>query len=124
MGLLSATNLVAVYSVLIGFMMIGMWISLLSTAQVPELHERPKELAFHLAAEFLTAILLIISGIGLLLKNDWARMLSLIALGMLLYTVIMSAGYYAHQGNTPMVAMFVALTILTILAIVVLLKFS
>ena len=124
MSLLSARNLIAVYSVLVGFMMIGMWVFLLSTSQVPEACERPKKLSFHLIAEFSTAVLLIISGTGLLLGSEWARTLSPISLGMLLYTVIMSAGYYIHQDNLPMVTMFMVLTILTIVAIVALFKFS
>ena len=91
---------------------------------MPELLEKPKEITFHLIAEFSTAVLLIISGIGLLLRSGWTRTLSPISLGMLLYTVINSAGFYAHQNNLPMVAMFLVLIILTVVAIIALFKFT
>ena len=127
MGLLSASNLVATYAILIGLMMIGMWVSLLLTNQVPELQPAsfaPRLIAYHIVAEILTAVVLIISGVGLFLGSDWAKTLSAISLGMLLYTVINSAGKYAHEDNLPMVAMFTVVTILTVAAIVALFKFS
>lgn len=124
MDLLSASSLVAIYTILVGFAMIGMWTMLLATNQMPELHEKPKEATFHLIAEISTAVLLVISGIGLLLGSEWARTLSPISLGMLLYSVIYAAGFYAHQDNLPMATMFIVLTILTIIAIVGLLKYT
>ncbi len=123
MSLLSASNLVGIYSVLIGLMMIGMWISLLLTKQVPELRPAsyaPRLIAYHIVAELLTAIVLIISGVGLFLVSDWAKILSAISLGMLLYSVINSPGKYAHENNLPMVAIFTIITILTVVAIVAL----
>ncbi len=120
MSLLSAANLVGAYSVLVGVMMIGMWLSLILRNQVPELKEKRKGIYFHLADEFSTAVLLIVSGVGLFLTSHWATTLSAVSLGMLLYTVIASPGYYADQDNLPMVAMFMVLIILTISAIVAL----
>ena len=123
MSLLSASNLVGIYSVLIGLMMIGMWVSLLLTKQVPELKPAsyaPRLIAYHIVAELLTAIVLIISGVGLFLVSDWAKILSAISLGMLLYSVINSPGKYAHENNLPMVAMFTIITILTVVATIAL----
>ena len=124
MSWLSATNLVGAYSVLVGLAMIGMWTVLLATSQVPELQAERRRATFHLVAEFLTAILLIISGAGLLLGSEWTRTLSPVSLGMLLYTVIASAGYYANKDDLPMVTMFMVLTILTVVAIIALFKFT
>jgi hypothetical protein len=118
--LFTASNLVAVYSILIGFMMIGVWVFSFVKNQVPELREKPKALAFHLMAEFSTTILLIILGFGLFFSSEWARMLSPLSLGMLLDTVIMNAGYFAHQDNLPMVTMFLVIIFLTIMAIITL----
>ena len=123
MSLLSSGNLVGIYSVVIGLMMIGMWISLLVTKQVPELkpaNYAPRLIAYHIVAELLTAIILIISGVGLFLVSDWAKILSAISLGMLLYSVINSPGKYAHEDNLPMVAMFTIITILTVVATIAL----
>lgn len=117
MSLFSANNLVGVYSILIGVMIIGVWIFLLSTKKVPELKPSsyaPRLIAYHIVAELLTAILLIISGVGFYLVSDWAKMLSAISLGMLLYSVINSPGKYAHENNLLMVTMFAIITILTV----------
>jgi len=127
MNLLSANNLIAIYCILIGLMMIGMWLYLLLKNQVPELQPEsyaPKLISYHVVAELLTGIFLIISGAGLFLGSDWARMLSAISLGMLFYSVINSPGKYAHENNVPMVAMFTVITILTVMAMVALFKFS
>lgn len=103
--------------------MIGFWVFALSTDQVPP-EEKPWAITFHLFAEFSTAILLIVSGAGLWFDSEWARTLSLVALGLLLYAVINSPGYYAQKNNLPMVAMFIVIIILTVVAIAALFKFS
>jgi len=123
MGLVSASSLVAVYGILVGLSMIGMWAFLLLTDQVPP-SEKPWAITFHLIAEFSTAVLLIVSGVGLWLNSEWAKRLSLISLGMLLYSVVASPGYYAQKNNVPMVVMFFVFIILTVIAIIALLKFN
>lgn len=119
----SAGNLVAIYSVLIGSFMIGFWVFALSTNQIPP-EEKPWLITFHVLAEFSTAILLIVSGAGLWFGSKWARMLSPLALGLLLYAVINSPGYYAQKNNLPMVVMFILLILLTIAAVVAQLIFT
>jgi len=103
--------------------MIGFWVFALSTNLVPP-EERPWSITFHVFAEFSAAILLIVSGVGLWLGSEWARMLSPLALGLLLYAVINSPGYYAQKNNLPMVAMFIVLIILTVAAIIAHFKFT
>ena len=119
---LSAANLIAVYSVLIGLLMIGFWVFALSKNLVPP-EEKPWSITFHVIAEFSTAILLIVSGVGLWLGSEWGRTLSPLALGLLLYAVINSPGYYAQKNNMPMLAMFIVLILLTVAAIIALVKF-
>ncbi len=113
--------MVAIYSIFIGLFMLGFWSMLLVTNQVSS-DQKPYAISFHLAGEFLTAATLITSGVGLWLAKSWGRLISLLGLGLLLYTVIVSPGYYAQMGNVPMVAMFMVLTVLTIIAIVTQLK--
>ncbi len=114
---LSAKNAVSVYSLIVGLFMIIFWAALIVTNQIlPE--EIPWAISFHLAGEFATAVLLIVSAVGLLQSKKWARILSPFALGMLLYTVIVSPGYYAQQGNFSMVLMFIILIALTIAALI------
>jgi hypothetical protein len=117
----SAIKLVAVYSILIGIFMIGFW-SFAVTSDIVPPEEKPWGITFHLFSEFSTASLLIISGAGVWLNKDWARYLSLLALGMLMYIVIYSPGYYAQRGNMPMAFMFIVLIFLTIVATIALPK--
>ncbi len=114
-------NLIAGYSILVGVLMLGMWAYLLSSRQVPELTGRPWEITLHLVAEFSTAALLIASGVALLVARGWPVVLSGVAMGMLLYTVVVSAGYYAQRHQGPVVAMFAALAVLTLASVIMLL---
>lgn len=104
-------KLAAGYAILVGFLMITMWTALLLGGQVPELQTEPWSIALHLVAEFATALALITSGYGLLRARAWAQRSILLALGMLLYTLIQSPGYYAQLGQFSFVAMFVILAL-------------
>lgn len=106
-------KIAAIYAIIIGITMIGMWITFLTTDQVPEVTTAPVKITYHLIAEFLTAILLLAGGVGLYANRGWGFHVWLIAVGMLLYTVIVSAGYYADLGDTAMVGMFTVFQILT-----------
>ncbi len=108
--------LVAIYAIVVGVFMIGFWGMLVATGKA-ELKERPWDMRYHLTAEFATAALLIISGSGSFLRIGETTILAPLALGMLLYSVINSPGFYAGQRNWPMVAMFGVLTVLTLLAL-------
>ncbi|UCD36726.1 MAG: hypothetical protein JSW54_07730, partial [Fidelibacterota bacterium] len=44
------------------------------------------------------------------------QQLTLVALGMLLYTVMVSPGYYGQLGQWAMVGMFMALVVLAVLS--------
>ncbi len=110
-------RIAAIYALVVGIGMFGMWTMLVITGQVPELEAEPTRIAFHLAAEFLTAALLVIGGLGLLGNRRWGYSLYLVALGALLYTVVVSPGYYAQSGNIGFVAMFATLFVLTVVFI-------
>lgn len=115
---------VAWFCIVTGVGMLLQWGISLAGGQVPELNSEPRRIAFHLAGEGLTAVLLIISGAGLLRNKSWAKSISLVALGMLLYTVIVSPGYFAQLGQWPMVVVFAVLLILTVLSIRTLIQSS
>ena len=115
-------NFSAWFSILVGVLMFGQWGFFLASGSVPEVQTEPIALAFHLAAEFITALLLIISGSALLRGRPQARDLSLAAAGMLAYTVIVSPGYFAQLGQWPLVAMFTVLLILNGVNIFLLIK--
>jgi hypothetical protein len=102
------------YAIFVGIMMIAQWTFFLMTGSVPEVQSEPIRLAFHLAAEFVTAISLIVAGGAVLRSKPWGRTFILAALGMLMYTVIVSPGYFAQQGQWLLVGMFAVLFVLAI----------
>jgi len=102
-------NFSAWYGIVVGILMIVQWIFSILSGSVPEFQTEPWRIGFHLAAEFATAALLILGGITVLRSPTWGRPVLLIGLGMLIYSEIVSPGYFAQLGQWPMVWMFVVL---------------
>lgn len=111
---------VGLYAAGVGLAMVGMWTGLSLAGDIPELATAPLEIGTHLLAEGLTALALLLSGLGVWRGWAQARAGLLASLGMLLYTVINSAGYYAQLGEGAMVGMFAVLTLATVLSLVAL----
>jgi hypothetical protein len=106
-------NFPALYAIVVGLLIVGQWAFFLITRQVPELKTERVRVLFHIADEFLTAAVLIASGLGLLARQAWATALYPVAAGMLVYTIIVSSGYFAQKRVWPIVGMFAVLFILT-----------
>ncbi len=102
------------YGIVVGLLMVVQWSFFLATGQVPELQTAPYRIYFHLAGEFATAIGLLVSGLGILARRSWAVPAYLVAAGMLLYSVIVSPGYFAQQQQWALVAMFAVLLVLAL----------
>ena len=107
----------SIYALVVGIGMIGQWGVSLASRQVPEIKTEPYRIAFHLAGEFLTALALIAAGVGMLVGAPWGRPLYPAAVGMLLYTVIVSPGYFAQKRQWPMVGMFAVLLVLALVSL-------
>jgi len=107
-------KIAGIYSIVVGAAMIGMWSVFLATDSVPELHTEPIRTSFHIFIEYLTAVVLLVGGFGLLASRRWGPTAHLVSLGMLLYTVVLSPGYYAQKGDLTMVAMFAVFIALTV----------
>jgi hypothetical protein len=105
------------YAISVGVLMIAQWAFFLATGQVPELHTEPWRIALHLAAEFITAIGLIVAGYGVLHHTGWGKTAFLLFSGMLCYSVIASPGYFAQAGQWALVAMFAVLFILALVGV-------
>lgn len=97
------------YGILVGFLMIGQWSFTLLAGAIPEFQTAPREIAFHLVAEFTTALLLLTGGIATLNASTQGRQILLVGLGMVIYSEIASPGYYAQLGQWAFVAMFAIL---------------
>lgn len=104
------SKIVAYYSIFIGISVIAMWTMILLTENPPE---GKTELTFHLFSEFLMALLCSVSGILLLMNRPKGRMLNILGLGMVIYSVINAAGYYGERNDIPKMILFVVLFILT-----------
>lgn len=100
----------------IGVLIAGLWTVLLASGSVSELAAGDEEIRFHLVAEFGTALILITSGILALGGHLIGWQLAGVGLGALLYTTINSAGYYAERDEWAIVAMFVGLTTVSVVA--------
>ena len=108
------------FAISVGIAMIGQWAMFLLSGSVPELRSEPVRIGFHLLAELLTAVVLIASGAGALGGKRWAKELLLVGLGMLVYTSIVSPGYFAQRGQMVFLAMFAAILLMACAAIGVL----
>ena len=110
------------FGIVVGIGMMGMWTVFLLTGQVPEINSEPYRIAFHLAAEFITAIGLLAAGIAILKDLRKSPSLYLAADGMLLYTLIVSPGYYAQLGDWGFVIMFGILFVLALVSFGIVLR--
>jgi len=99
------------YGIVVGFGMIVQWTFFILSGNVPEFQTEPLRISFHLGAEALAATMLIIGGIGTLKSTSLHKLVLLVGLGMIVYSEIISPGYFAQQGQWLMVGMFAIILI-------------
>jgi hypothetical protein len=97
------------YGILVGFLMIAQWAFTILVGGVPEFQTAPWEIVLHLAAEMTTALMLILGGIAALKSVHWGKQVLFVGLGMVIYSEIVSPGYFAQLGQWAPVAMFAIL---------------
>jgi hypothetical protein len=113
----------SVYVITVGVAIIGYWILLFLKKQTLDKQKAAVtnrgliEMRLHVTAELVAAVLLLIAGVSLLLKASWGQEIFLIAIGMLLYTCINSAGYFAQIRQFSMILIFVAVFILSLISL-------
>jgi hypothetical protein len=112
------------YGILVGLLMIAQWSLSILTGNVPEFQTEPWRIGFHLAAEISTALLLILGGMGTLRSVSSAKQFLLVALGMVIYSEIVSPGYFAQLGQWPMVGIFAVILFGATVAVTLLLRES
>ena len=105
----------SIYTIIIGIAMFCMWIFLLGKKEVPELTTKPTQIFFHLIAELLTSIMLIIGGIGLIMDQSWGVALFFISIGMAIYSTINAAGFYGQLKDWPMFIILLVFTLVSLL---------
>jgi len=111
------------YSTIVGVLNLGMWAIFLATGQVPELQTAPLEISFHLTAELGMALVLIVGGVAILTNRSWGKFIFLIALGMLLYSVVNSSGYFAQLSQWQFVGIFAVLLVFALVSLIKVARF-
>jgi hypothetical protein len=114
----------SIYVIIIGIAMLCMWLMLLMKKEVPDLNTKPTQLYFHLIAEFLTSVMLIIGGIGLIMVQFWGVTVFFIAIGMAIYSTINAAGFYGQLKDWPMFITLLVFTFISLLIITLILIFG
>ena len=99
-------KLAAVYAILVGLSMFAIWGLFFITGSVPLLDVRPLEITFHVIAEVVTGLTLVVAGLGLLGNRGWALNVYFLGLGLLVSALVNSPGMYVETGNMLMVAVF------------------
>lgn len=107
-------TVVSVYSVTMGVAILVLWSVCWAIGAIPDMMTKPWEIAMHLTAEFTTALLLIVSGVALWLNARWATRVNVFATGMLVYSLILSPGYYLEKNAMIFVLMFAVVFLLTV----------
>lgn len=113
---------VRITSLIIGSLMIGQWVFFIISGNVPELDSAPLEIAFHLSAEAITALLLISTFFILKKPTPQTKFVATFSQGLLAYTVINSSGYFAQSGNWFFLIIFGLLLLLALLNVYFIIK--
>lgn len=103
------------YAIGVGALMLVWWAIEVRGGALRRPDRTPAEIGLHLAAEIVAAVGLVIGG-AVAVAGGSASVL-LVGLGMLLYTVIQSPGYFLARRELAPVAMFGVLVVTTLVAI-------
>lgn len=105
-------KVIAAFEVVVGLGIVILWPILLAARQVPEVLAGDRAIWFHLTAEFMLGIALVVSGLVLIIVGDEpsARILAGAALGGITYSAVNCSGYYARGSNWMAVGVFAVLT--------------
>ncbi|MCB2223281.1 MAG: hypothetical protein KQH83_03810 [Actinobacteria bacterium] len=108
------------FSIAVGVAMPAFWVVAIATGGVPEIAEGRRDIWFHVAAEILTAAALLSGAAATLASPDgrWSLAASCLGLGLLLSSITQSPGYYVERREWPMVALFGAIWLGAVPAIV------
>jgi hypothetical protein len=108
-----------IYSLIIGVGIIGLWLMLIITKQVPEMKTEPIAIGFHIIVENIMGFLAIVSGIILLLDLIYAPFVFVLSSGLVIYAVINSSGYYGERKQWSFVGMFGAILITSTILVII-----
>ena len=122
----SGEVVIGVLLALDGVSILGLWTSSLTSGAFGGItglfvYQEANFPILHVTAELLMGVLAVASGIALVHRQPWARGLALVALGMLGYSAINSAGWPIRNDPSLLVPMLATLT-LAVISIPVILR--
>jgi hypothetical protein len=111
-------KIIAAFLIITGSCVSFMWAFLLSTGGIPELKTNPAGITLHMIADFTMALLLISGGVLLILRHKKRNSLYFLSSGMLIYSVVNSAGYYLKPGGSAFVLLFSIIASLSVMFLI------
>lgn len=108
----------AIFTIIVGLLMVSMWTGLLLTGQVPGLMSPQLEIRIHIITEMLTAGALIVGGVSVIKEWIVLRDLHLVSHGMLIYAVLNSSGYYIDRNEFTIIVLFAIILVGTLLSLI------
>ncbi len=105
----------AYFCLVIGFLNLFTWTYLLVNNKVPGMDKELLAFVFHWISEFITAVLLIVSGVMILRNNRMRRYMFFIASGFLLNAINGAFWYYLANFDPFLFIMMVVILIFTLL---------
>ncbi|MBN2300065.1 MAG: hypothetical protein JXC31_02635 [Acholeplasmataceae bacterium] len=115
-------KIIASYMIIVGIGIIGLWIMLFATDQIPELETEPIAIAFHIFIEIAMGIISFIAGLSLLKNYKYQKELIIFANGMICYSVINSSGYYGDLKQYSMILMFFVILLFSLSCVFLIIK--
>ncbi len=107
-------KLFGVVYIIIGAGIIGLWMMLLGTDQVPELETAKAEIIMHIIIEITMGLMALLTSFLMLKKSKLFKEVCLLTNGLLIYSVVNSSGYYMRSGDDVFVLMFAMILIFCI----------
>jgi hypothetical protein len=106
---------IAYFSIFLGLMVIGMWLDLLLKGSI---NEGTTAISFHIFAEFIMAVICVVSGIAMIRNKPYGIETNILCMGMVVYSTLNAAGYYGQQGQRPMMIIFLIICALAAFTII------
>lgn len=103
-----------IYAIVSSIAMLVLWIIVARTGFIGDDLAKPVYLAMLIIAEGLTAMLLFVSGLGLLKQKPIGMRLFPMAMGMLIYATLFGAGKFGQKGEPGVMVFLLVITLASV----------
>ena len=116
-------NVAAFYSILAAIALMIWWYALYKNDDHTELIETPIKKVVRLGRDILTALLLVIGGVGLFSTQDWGLTVYYISMGVLVLSLCDFTIFYGQRKDWSRFGFFALLAVVAIIFIVLMVLF-